>query len=725
MSVERPSFHESWYRIAALKPRLLTSVQIYRQHFRGQMWYVLENPANNEFSRISIDAYRFVGMLDGRRTVADVWNKCNELYADSAPTQGEVIGLLGQLYNSNLLYAELPADAQSLFNRYHSRIRRQVRGFFSNLLFVRIPVFDPDWFLDKWVSIFGWLFGWFGLLVWLMLISAGLYFVAGNIKELFVLSSSILAPGNFLLLYCSALIIKILHEFGHAFACKRFGRKAGSGGQVHVMGVMFLVFVPLPFVDASSAWAFRKKWHRIVVGLAGIMVELACAAVAAIIWANTSSGTLHSLAYNIIFIASVSTILFNANPLLRFDGYYVLSDLLEIPNFGQRSKNYLYYLVKKYIWGLKSEQNPANSAGEKFWFILYGPVSTVYRIFICVRVLFFLNSRLPAELVILVPLLAASAVLAWVIVPIWKFISYLATSNQLYRNRYRAMATTLAGLAVIVTGVGIIPAPDYCTVEGFAEPRDMRVVYAESSGFVEDFLSSGQYVSSLEPVLVKSKNPELDSQKKSLLAWLDALQARRRLAQTGEEAVVQIIDEQISALKQQMDRVDDELSKLNVTALMRGIWISPEIEKTKGAYLERGTTLGIVANLDDMLVRATVGQDVARILQQAFEQLEIRVKGRPEVMFKGSIEQIYPAGQQVLPSQSLGYSAGGQVATQDKEGVKALENFFEIRIKPESNNASRLLCGQRVLARIQIPSKPLAQQWWLFLRQLFQRRFYI
>ncbi len=689
------------------------------------MWYVLENPSNNEFSRISVDAYRFVGLLDGRRTVADVWNKCNELYADSAPTQGEVIGLLGQLYNSNLLYAELPADAQSLFNRYHSRIRRQVRGFFSNLLFVRIPIFDPDWFLDKWVSIFGWLFGWFGFLVWLLLISAGLYFVAGNIGELVALGSNILAPSNFLLLYCSVLLIKIFHEFGHAFACKRFGRKAGSGGQVHVMGVMFLVFVPLPFVDASSAWAFRKKWHRVVVGLVGIMVELACAAVAAIIWANTSAGTLHSLAYNIIFIASLSTIVFNANPLLRFDGYYVLSDLLEIPNLGQRSRNYLYYLVKKYIWAMKSEQNPANSTGEKFWFMLYGPASTAYRIFICVRVLFFLNNRLPAELVILVPIFAASAVLAWVIVPLGKFVGYLATSNQLYKTRSRAAATTLAGLAVIVAGVGIIPAPDYCMVEGFAEPRDMRVVYAESSGFVEDFLPSGQYVNSLEPVLVKSKNPEMDSQKKSLLARLDALQARRRLAQTDEEAAAQIIDEQISALKQQLDRVDDELSKLNVVALMRGVWISPEIEKTKGAYLEKGRTIGIVANLDDMLVRATVGQDVARILQQAFEQLEIRVRGRPDVMLKGRIEQIYPAGQVVLPSQALGYAVGGLVATQDKEGVKALENFFEIRIRPESDSTARLLCGQRVLARIQIPSRPLAQQWWRFFRQLFQRRFYI
>jgi putative peptide zinc metalloprotease protein len=725
MSVERPSFHESWYRIASLKPRLLSCVQIYRQHFRGQMWYVLENPSNNEFSRISVDAYRFVGLLDGRRTVAEVWDKCNRLYADSAPTQGEVIGLLGQLYNSNLLYAELAADAQSLFNRYHSRIRRQVRGFLANLLFVKIPLFDPDWFLDKWVGIFGWLFGWLGLIFWPALISGGLYFVVGNITELIDQSANILAPSNFLLLYGCIWLIKICHEFGHAFACKRFGRLNGSGGQVHVIGIMLMVFVPLPYVDASSAWAFRKKWHRIIVGLAGILVEVAFASAAAIVWANTSAGLLHSIAYNVIFVASVSTILFNANPLLRFDGYYVLSDLLEIPNLDRRSKNYLYYLVKRYLWALKSELNPANSIGERIWFVLYGLTSTVFRIFICIRILFYLNERLPSELVILVPFFAASSAIAWVAVPLWRFVGYLATSNQLFKSRPRAIVTTLIFFAAIITGVGFIPAADYCRVEGVVEPRNMRVVYAESSGFVEDVLPSGQYVRPLGSVLVKMVNPDLDSQKKSLLAKLDALGARRRLAQNSELAAAQIIDEQISALRQELERVEQELEKLNVFAMMQGQWVSPEIDKTKGAYLEKGRTIGIVANFDDMIVRATVGQDLSRILEQAFERVEIRVRGRADCMLGGLIEEKYLAGQKVLPYKALGYAAGGSVPTEDEKGVRAVENFFEIRIKPDSDSPEKLLCGQRVVARIQIPSRSLAQQWWRFFRQLFQRRFYI
>jgi putative peptide zinc metalloprotease protein len=211
------------------------------------------------------------------------------------------------------------------------------------------------------------------------------------------------------------------------------------------MGLMFLVFVPLPYVDASSAWVFRRKWQRAVVGMAGVIVELAGAAIAAIVWANTSTGTVHIIAYNVMFIASISTLFFNANPLLRFDGYYVLSDLIEIPNLSLRSRNYLTYLVKRYGWRLKNPQNPANTLGERIWFVFYGVVSTVYRVFICIQILLFLNDRLPRELFMLVPLLAISAIIAWIIVPVSRLIRYLATSGELARARGRAAAFCFGG----------------------------------------------------------------------------------------------------------------------------------------------------------------------------------------------------------------------------------------------------------------------------------------
>jgi putative peptide zinc metalloprotease protein len=493
------------------------------------------------------------------------------------------------------------------------------------------------------------------------------------------------------------------------------------------MGIMFLVFFPLPYVDASSAWAFRNRWHRAVVGMAGVMAELSMAAIAAIIWSNTSTGTLHIIAYNIIFVASVSTLLFNGNPLLRFDAYYVLSDLLEIPNLGHRSRNYIYYLVKRYCWGLKRSQNPAYTFGEGLWFVFYGLASMAFRVFICVRILLFLNDRLPEQLFILVPLFAFSAIAAWVFVPFGKFVQFLATGAELTRNRGRATGSTLVIFCLIIVGIGLVRLPDYWRVEGIVEPVNLAIIHAESDGFVVDFLPSESKVSSGGTPLIRAVNPELEAEKKSSAAELLRLTIKRRIAETEEIAAAQILDEQIEALNGKIARLEFELDSLNLKPPLSGTWVAPDIEHYKGIYLERGKSIGFVASLDDVIIRATAGQKVAAMLEQADKEVEFRVKGQPKLLMTGKIEQIFPSGHELLPSEALGYAVGGPMATapQDPQGTKSAEMFFEIRIKPNAGSSVRLLTGQRVIARIRMHPKPLALQWWLSARQLFQRRFHI
>jgi putative peptide zinc metalloprotease protein len=728
MASNRPTFHESWYRVADLSPRLVTDVHVYRQHFRGRLWYVLENTCNNQFSRVSPAAYRFIGLLDGRRSVSDVWHLCNEQLADDAPTQGEVIQLLGQLYTANLLYAELPPDSENLLRRYSKRIKRQVQGFLTNLLFVRIPLIDPDRFLDRWVGLFGLVFSKIGFLLWMVVISAGLYFAISNASELVAQSRDVLNPENLILLYLTFTCIKIVHEFSHAFACKKFGQLDSNGGQVHTMGVMFLVFMPLPYVDASSAWAFRRKWHRVILGTAGVMAELFMAAIAAVVWANTSTGTLHIIAYNVIFVASVSTLLFNGNPLLRFDAYYVLSDLIEAPNLSQRSKDYLYYLVKRYSWGMKHVFSPAQTWGERLWFFFYGIASSVYRIFISVRILLFLNNRLPEELFIIVPILACSAIVMWVFFPLGKFLRFLFVGPELARNRTRAVAITLGTITLLVVVLGVIPFPDHVRIEGVVEPVELAIVHTESAGFVEASLVSPCEVSPDGEPVIRLSNPALEAKRRSLGAEHRSLEAKWRVAQMQETAAAQIMAEQIAALKEQIERVDYQIASLNLRSPISGTWVSPDIEKTTGMFLERGRQIGFVGSLDDVLIRATARQAVAAILiDDPPRSLEIRVKKRPDVTYGGKIEKIYPSGQEVLPSQALGYMAGGSMPTSAQNGrqARSAEKFFEVRIIPEQNESRSLLTGQRVIARIRLSNLPLARQWWRSLRQLFQRRFHI
>jgi len=731
--VDRPTFSESWYRVADLRPRLRSTVQIRRQHFRGGLWYVVEDPSSNQFFRLNPPAYRLVGLLDGRRSVADAWRISNDQLGDAAPTQGEVIQLLGQLYTSNLLSADLPPDAEGLFRRYHKRVRREVQGYLMNFLFIRIPLLDPDHFLDRWVGILGGVFTWYGLVAWAVLLGVGLYFLTDNVTGLWHQASGILAPENLPLLYVSFVLVKIFHEFGHAFACKKFGRKEGAGGEVHVMGVMFLVFMPLPYMDASSAWAFRRKWHRAVVGAAGILVELAIAAVAALVWARTAEGTTpHAIAYNVMFIASVSTLIFNGNPLLRFDGYYVLSDLLEIPNLSQRALGYLYYLVRRYVWRVRKVQSPAHTRGEGIWFVVYGIASTAFRVFISIRIVLFLGDRLPKELFFVAVAFGIGAVVGWVIVPLVRFVRYLFTSEELARVRPRAVGSTLFAAIVLVGIVGLVPMPDRSRIEGIVEPRRLVGVYAEVDGFLKDHLRSGATVTPEGPVLVRAANPELEHGRLELLAERRRLAKQEDLAQARDErAACDAIREQRNALEEQIARVDERLAALEVRAPLAGQWVAPDLDRTQGAYLRRGDKVGVVASLGEVVIRATAGQDVAAlVVHEARPQVEIRLKGRPDLCLAGRIERILPAGREELPSPALGYAAGGSIQTdlEDRRGIQAAERFFEIRVAPALGDLPEgvhLLGGQRVVVRFEMDAKPLAVQWWRSLLQVVQRRFHI
>ena len=252
MSTERSTFSESWYRVSPLTLRLVESVSASRQYFRGRRWYVLQAPASNRYFRLSESAYHFVAVLDGRRTVGQVWRISMETFGDAAPTQGEVIQLLCQLHSSNLLQGDLAPDAEALFQRHQKHFWREVKGAFANILFVRIPLWDPDRLLNRWVGLVGKVFTVHGGLMWLGLISLALWTVGSHTQALAANASGILHPENLPLLYLSLVMVKLIHEMGHAFACKELGRKSGTGGEVHQMGVTFLVFTPLPLCPCPT-----------------------------------------------------------------------------------------------------------------------------------------------------------------------------------------------------------------------------------------------------------------------------------------------------------------------------------------------------------------------------------------------------------------------------------------------------------------------------------------
>jgi putative peptide zinc metalloprotease protein len=349
-------------------------------------------------------------------------------------------------------------------------------------------------------------------------------------------------------------------------------------------------------------------------------------------------------------------------------------------------------------------------------------------VFISVRILLFLNNRLPEQFFILVPLLALSAIVAWLLVPLWQFLRVLFTGPELHRYRFRAMVATVMVLVALVVGLGLIRVPDRWRVEGVVEPEQLALVYAEANGFVTECLPTDSSVVPGGPPLVSAVNRELESRRERLAAERLVLTARRRLAETHEIAAAQILDKQIQALDEKIARVNRDLSYLNLPAPCVGTWVAPRIDRLVGTYVQRGQRLGFVGNLDQLIIRATAGQAlVATLLEEADGRVEIRPRGRPDVELQGQIDKVFPAGHEELPSAALGYAAGGHVATdpRDPQAMQAAERFFEIRIKPSGPEAAQLRTGQRVVARIPMQPKPLLVQWWHAARRLFQRRFRI
>ncbi len=720
MAVHRPTFSESWYRVAELRPRLRSGVGVHRQHYRGEPWHILEDPATGRYSRLNDNAYRFVGLLDGRTTVARAWETVGEALGDDAPTQPEVVSLLGQLAGAGLLHTEQAGDAEALFRAHRKRVGREWRGRAASFLFARFPLWDPDRFLSRWEPVFGWLFSRWGLVVWLIVMGGGLVSLAGRWDELGASAAGALAPENWALLYLAFGATKLLHELGHGMACKRLARREGAAGEVHTLGLMLLVLAPVPYVDASSAWTLKSKWGRIAIAAAGMYVELAVAAVAAIVWARTGAGTpVNALAYNVMFIAGVSTALFNANPLLRYDGYYILSDLLELPNLQQRSVQQVQHVVKRLVWGVERSLSPARTAGEAWLLGVYGIASVAYRLVLTAMIVWLLAGRF---FVIGMALAVAAAVLFFVM-PAGKLVKYLATSPDLSRVRGRAVWTTAIAIGAVGVVIGVVPAPDRVRVQGVVEPERAVAVYAAVDGFVERVVDCERVVRAGEDVVMEAASADLEAELASRQAERDEIEARWRWAIVEDPVTAAIERERLAAAEERVADARERTRVLRITAPIDGLWVPDDAERLRGAFASRGMRIGTVISPDAMIVRAVAPQGVAALIGDGSHAVEMRARSRPGTVIGGVSEPIRERARRDLPSAALGAGAGGGVLTDatDERGLRAAETFFEVRITPD--DAAGLRPGQRVVVRFELESRPLVQQAARWVGRLVQKRF--
>jgi putative peptide zinc metalloprotease protein len=725
----RPTFSESWYRVVNLRPRLRGTAQISRQYYRGERWYVVRDPAGNQYHRLSDAAYRFIGLLDGKRTVGEAWDLVGGQLADDAPTQPEVIQILSQLYAANLVETDVPPDAQVLLRRHKMQLKRQWQSRLMNLMFPRIPIWDPDRFLKLWLPVCKVFFSKFGAILWLLVVGAAVVMAAPHWKELYKGFENSLQigqnPENIFWLFVSFWVLKFFHELGHAFATRRFG------GECHEMGIMFLVFVPTPYVDASSAWAFPNKWARMFVGAGGMIVELFLAAIAIFIWLNVkdSGGVLPLFLVNVIFWASFTTVLFNANPLLRYDGYYMLSDYLELPNLQQRSREYSLGLIKRHVFKIKPTQ-PLPTPMARFWLFTYNIFSSIYRIIVGLTIILYVTFQIP----ILGVLMGISGVVTWIAMPIGKLFKYLALDPELHRKRVWPIIFSSVVAASIVGLIGLLPVPVRVRGEGVLDPAEKAVLYARTPGFIDQVVARNGQRLKKDDVILICANRELEVEIRKTSAELEKTRAQLIAAGVEDTAQAQAAQEYLQSQQKYLTQLQTRKERLVVKSPIDGFLVAPDIENFVGKFIPEGQQVAVVQETQKLRVKGIFTQDDGELVYNVLKEDPNRV---PEVKLAGDIEwrynahdplkgswmTVFNAATGVLPHPLMGQAGGGEamVDPRDNTGVRSAEGHFEFRVGIE-NASSRYVPGQRAYVRMKIMNRPLAWQAARYVMQLIQKR---
>jgi len=705
-------FSPSWHKVADLKPRLRSHVEVNRHVYRGNVWYVIQDDATGNLHRFTPEAYSLIGLMDGRRTLDDIWYSAGEQLGDDMPSQDDVIQLLSQLHRVDAIQSDVIPDVAELNERYQKDRRNKLINFFKSPLALKIPLIDPEPFLNKTAGLSRWLFSGFAAVIWLVAIVWALTQTAFHWPELTEnLADRVLSAENLFLIWLIYPMVKLIHELGHAYAVKRWG------GEVHEMGVMFLIFMPVPYVDASASAAFRNKSHRMLVAGAGILVEAFIAAIAMWVWVYAEPGVVRSVAFNTLLIAGVSTLLFNGNPLLRFDAYYVLADYLEIPNLAQRSNKYIAYLWKKYLFSFKDEMSPAYVNSENGWLAFYALSSFFYRVFITFTIVIFVIS----ELFFIGVLLAILAIYNMFGKPLISIIKYLYRDRNVRKNRGRVASVITLAFILILTLLFVIPVPKMTVSHGIVWAPDDSRVMVESSGFIERIeVQPGEHVS-YNQVLLKSQNKALEAEIEESVGRVKELMARHQGA-LGEERhnEAAIITRELIQAKKELARGVEEQDSLFIKSPAEGRFYLAMSVAPLERFIPRGTLIGHVVKPGEYSVRVAVGQDDVQAIRTDVKAVTVRVSEDFDNVMSARLTGEVPSAQKELPSAALSVEGGGAFAL-DPSSQEQIESFDSVFLFDLQLEEGSYRIGERVYVRFEHSPEPIGFRIYRALRRVLLR----
>jgi putative peptide zinc metalloprotease protein len=711
----RSVFSQSWHSVANMKPRLVPQARIHRHVYREQVWYVVQDQTGGRYHRLSAAAYALVLGMDGTRTVQELWESANASGLGDACTQNDVVELLVQLHAADLLQADSSPDSAVLFKRHTQKKRATLKQWLLNPMSLKIPLVDPDSFLARWSPRLAWCFTWRGGLLWLAVVLPALLLAGEHWSELTNnLSDQVLSSSNLAVMLLVFPVVKLLHELGHAFASKAWG------GAVHEMGLMFLVFAPVPYVEASASSSFPSKYRRAVVAAAGMLVELFLAALALYVWLATEPGIVRAVAFNVMLVAGVSTLVVNGNPLLRYDGYYILCDLIEMPNLAQRGQKYLSYLWDRHVFRVHDLDPPQESRGERSWLFWYTPLAWCYRTFVTVSIILFIAG----EFFIFGTLLALWGVVTLIGMPLWKAYKHVTRSPGLHRQRTFAARLSIGLVAGVLLIAFVLPMPLRTRADGVVWLPEQSILRAGGNGFFQRWLATpGAKVRKGDPLFLL-EDALLATELEVARAKLGEMEAKHRAEQFANPVKAAVSARQLEQERDVLARIEERAAKLVGYAEADGVLTVSQSQDMTGRYFKKGELIGHVLERSALLARVVVPQDDIDLVRNRFRSAELRLADWITRSHDALLVRQAAGGIEELPTAALGLPGGGTIPTlpSDPNGVKTIGRVFALDLGLPTG-ALPAAFGERVHVRFDHGFEPLAWQGLRRLRQLFLGRF--
>lgn len=691
---------------------LRSDLNISHQLFEGRAYAIIKDPLSLKYFRLPAEDYALASLFDGKRNVAAIRAAFLQQQPQAAlkQTREELTERITRFSNELLLSGFLEATAAGVRQQQKMEAARRPIvtpwGLFMKALFLKIPLFDPDPLLIRLERRMRWVWSWTGMALSFVIFLAGLIVFMMEWPRIAPSLNDFLTLPNLATIWALTIVVKVIHEFGHGLTCKHYG------GEVHEMGAMVIVFSPFLYADVTDSYLFPNKRHRILVAAAGIYIELVIAALATLLWAISQPGPTQQLLFNLMLITSVWTVLFNANPLMKFDGYYILTDLLDVPNLRAKAQMCVSEMARKLVFGSEGG-SIANQAilprRRRGWFVLYSVAAQLYLLQITLGIAMIFHHLLqPYGLAWLGDWLGIGAFVSMLIVPVVAFVKKQLSAPDSTPHGRRRPWLMLGGFVLLLVLVLQVPWPVKIERPAVLQPVDSEFVRAEVAGRITHIaVKSGQEVKPGD-VIATLSSPRVTSDLRA--AELRRERARRELdltIGTAEPAAykqAQASLAQAEAAVQEAQRIE---SRLTLRATRAGIVITPDLDRLATASLRPSDAVCEIASLNPIQIYIPLNERQARHIR-AGQKVELRVLAMPTRTFEGQVisDTKTPPTRELPPN--LVATLGGDLAAQpDAEGrLTPLETTYGVLVSLPNPDLS-LRPGMTGTTLLHGPTQPL------------------